>query len=120
MLERGIVKWFNDEKGFGFISRSEGRDLFVHHRSIEMEGRRKLEEGDAVVFEVAQGNKGPQAIHVRKAVAGEMPPTRLPLPKGGFFKLKRVGNDLEIQPISGESLMVEPTLLIPGMELVVG
>ena len=62
---RGTVKWFSDEKGFGFISRDEGDDVFVHHSSIAGEGFRSLKEGQAVEFEVTQGQKGPQASNVR-------------------------------------------------------
>jgi CspA family cold shock protein len=60
------VKWFNDNKGFGFITREDGDDVFVHHTSIEGEGFKSLAEGDTVQFEVTQGPKGPQASNVRK------------------------------------------------------
>jgi CspA family cold shock protein len=63
--ENGTVKWFSDSKGFGFISREVGEDVFVHHSSIEAEGHRTLSEGQAVEFEVEQGAKGPRAINVR-------------------------------------------------------
>lgn len=66
-MERGKVKWFNDAKGYGFIARDNGeRDTFVHHRSIEGNGFKSLEEGQEVEFEVEMGPKGPQAINVRK------------------------------------------------------
>jgi len=67
MIERqnGTVKWFNDSKGFGFISRPNGEDLFVHHSSIEADGHRSLSEGQAVEFSVEQGTKGPRAVNVR-------------------------------------------------------
>ena len=61
----GTVKWFNAEKGFGFISQSEGPDVFVHHSAIQMNGYRSLEEGQAVEFEVQEGQKGLQAANVR-------------------------------------------------------
>jgi len=61
------VKWFNDSKGFGFISQESGPDVFVHHSAIEMEGFRSLNEGDAVEFEVTEGPKGLQARNVRRA-----------------------------------------------------
>jgi CspA family cold shock protein len=64
-LEQGNVKWFNDAKGFGFITRENGPDLFVHHTEIKTEGFRSLTEGQRVEFEVAQGPKGPQAKNVR-------------------------------------------------------
>ena len=67
MSERieGVVKWFNAEKGFGFIKRDEGEsDVFVHHTAIKMEGYRKLDEGDVVEFEIVEGRKGPQAAEV--------------------------------------------------------
>jgi len=62
----GTVKWFNSEKGFGFISQSDGQpDVFVHHSAIDMQGYRNLEEGQAVEFEVQTGPKGLQAANVR-------------------------------------------------------
>ncbi len=60
----GSVKWFNDDKGFGFIEREGGPDVFVHFRSITGEGRKTLHEGQRVTFEVTQGQKGPQAENV--------------------------------------------------------
>jgi CspA family cold shock protein len=66
-VETGIVKWFNDAKGFGFITREGGPDVFVHQKSIVSEGFRSLAEGDRVQFEVVQGPKGAQAANVRKA-----------------------------------------------------
>jgi len=66
-METGTVKWFNSSKGFGFISREEGEDVFVHYRSIEGEGFRTLEEGEKVQFEVTEGPKGLQATNVTKA-----------------------------------------------------
>ncbi len=65
-METGVVKWFNGSKGFGFISREEGEDVFVHYRSIEGEGFRSLEEGEKVQFEVTEGPKGLQATNVTK------------------------------------------------------
>ncbi len=64
MTEQGTVKWFNNEKGFGFISRETGPDVFVHHTAILAEGYRSLNEGDRVSFEVVQGQKGLQARNV--------------------------------------------------------
>ncbi|QEK12517.1 cold-shock protein [Crassaminicella thermophila] len=66
-MEKGTVKWFNSEKGYGFISRENGDDVFVHFSAINMEGYKTLEEGQAVEFEVVQGEKGPQATNVTKA-----------------------------------------------------
>jgi len=63
-LVSGMVKWFNDEKGFGFIEREGGPDVFVHFRAINGNGRRTLQEGQKVTFEVTQGQKGPQAENV--------------------------------------------------------
>ncbi len=60
----GTVKWFNDEKGYGFIAREGDRDVFVHYRAIEMEGRKTLKEGQQVKFMIGEGQKGPQAEHV--------------------------------------------------------
>ena len=67
-METGVVKWFNDAKGFGFITREGGRpDVFVHHSAIQSEGFRSLAEGDRVQFDVVRGPKGDQAANVRKA-----------------------------------------------------
>ncbi len=65
VLAEGTVKWFSNEKGYGFISREGGDDVFVHHSKIEMEGYRSLTEGQRVEFEVEQGPKGLQATNVR-------------------------------------------------------
>lgn len=66
-MATGIVKWFNDEKGFGFIQQEQGPDVFVHHTAIQSEGFRSLQEGQQVEFNVAQGPKGPQAENVTVA-----------------------------------------------------
>jgi CspA family cold shock protein len=65
MATAGTVKWFNGEKGYGFIAPEDGPDLFVHFSAIETEGYKTLDEGQAVEFEVAQGPRGPQAAAVR-------------------------------------------------------
>jgi cold shock protein len=62
----GTVKWFNDAKGYGFIAREGGPDVFVHFSAIQMGGFRSLAEGDKVEFEIVQGQKGPQAADVTK------------------------------------------------------
>ena len=62
----GKVKWFNAEKGFGFITSEEGKDIFVHFSALNMDGFKSLEEGQAVEFEVTEGAKGPQATNVVK------------------------------------------------------
>ena len=61
---KGTVKWFNNAKGFGFLGRPDGTDVFVHHTSIQAEGFRTLKEGDEVEFDIIQGNQGPQADQV--------------------------------------------------------
>ncbi len=65
-MPRGNVKWFNDQKGFGFISREGAEDVFVHHTGISGEGFRSLQEGDEVEFEITQGPKGEQAVNVTR------------------------------------------------------
>ena len=66
MPEEGTVKWYNDDKGYGFIVRERGTDVFVHHASIIAEGFKSLSEGDRVSFDVVEGPKGPQAKNVTK------------------------------------------------------
>ena len=67
-MEQGTVKWFNADKGFGFIERENGDDVFVHFSAIQSEGFKSLEEeGQAVTFSVEEGNRGPQATNVNKA-----------------------------------------------------
>ncbi len=63
---KGKVKWFNDSKGYGFISPDEGSDVFVHHSAIKMEGFKTLREGDAVEFDIVQSEKGSKAANVVK------------------------------------------------------
>ncbi|WP_408006485.1 cold-shock protein [Pseudalkalibacillus sp. A8] len=65
-MNTGTVKWFNAEKGFGFIEISEGNDVFVHFSAIEGDGFKTLEEGQNVSFEIVDGNRGPQASNVQK------------------------------------------------------
>ena len=66
-MAEGTVKWFNDSKGFGFIQREDGPDVFVHHSAIVGTGFKSLQEGERVEFEITQGPKGPQAENVRPA-----------------------------------------------------
>jgi cold shock protein len=66
-MASGKVKWFNDAKGYGFIAREDGPDVFVHHTAIQSEGFRSLSEGQTVEFDITEGPKGLQAANVRKA-----------------------------------------------------
>ena len=68
-MQRGIVKWFNGEKGYGFIECEDGEDVFVHFTGIQSEGFRTLEEGESVTFDIVEGNRGPQAANVNKVSA---------------------------------------------------
>ncbi|MFF2874976.1 cold-shock protein [Gottfriedia sp. NPDC057991] len=66
-MEHGKVKWFNADKGFGFIERENGDDVFVHFSAIQTDGFKSLDEGQAVTFNVEPGQRGPQATNVKKA-----------------------------------------------------
>lgn len=66
---QGIVKWFNDSKGYGFLDTGDGRDIFAHYAAIETDGFKTLVEGQTVEFDLIEGPKGPQAAKIRKAVA---------------------------------------------------
>jgi cold shock protein len=66
IMHQGIVKWFNNEKGYGFIECEDGEDVFVHFTGIQSDGFRSLEEGETVQFEIVEGNRGPQASNVTK------------------------------------------------------
>ena len=63
-MANGIVKWFNDQKGYGFIEQEDGPDVFVHHSGINAAGFKSLNEGDSVTFDVEEGQKGPSAVNV--------------------------------------------------------
>jgi len=63
-MANGIVKWFDDRKGYGFIEQEDGTDVFVHHSGINATGFKSLNEGDSVTFDVEQGKKGPSAVNV--------------------------------------------------------
>lgn len=65
-MAKGIVKWFNDRKGYGFISQEEGNDVFVHFSSIESTGYKTLSEGDQVEFDIEESDRGPEAKNVKK------------------------------------------------------
>ena len=74
-MANGIVKWFNNSKGYGFIAPEEGEDLFVHYSSIDMDGYRTLKGGQQVAFEVAKGEKGAHAIKVSPVGGGDTSPS---------------------------------------------
>ena len=65
-MNKGTVKWFNNQKGYGFICDEEGKDIFVHYSGLNMEGFKTLSEGENVEFDVIEGDKGPQAVNVNR------------------------------------------------------
>ena len=65
-MNKGTVKWFNNQNGYGFISDESGKDVFVHYTGLNMDGFKTLDEGQAVEFEVTEGEKGPQAVNVTR------------------------------------------------------
>ncbi len=65
-MSKGTVKWFNSQKGYGFISDESGKDVFVHYTGLNMEGFKSVDDGQAVEFDVIEGEKGPQAVNVTK------------------------------------------------------
>ena len=65
-MANGIVKWFNDKKGYGFINEDQGRDIFVHFSAIDMQGFKTLSEGDVVMFDIEESDRGPEAKNVKK------------------------------------------------------
>ena len=102
MIERGLVKWYNAAKGYGFLQRSNGEDVFVHFSEIQMDGYRTLEEGDEVQFEVKQGPKGLQAVNVNhgdRKVEEEPPQPRL-TPESEFLALASVGGRLRLVSVT--------------------
>ena len=66
-MANGIVKWFNERKGYGFIEQEDGPDVFVHHTGINAAGFKSLQEGDKVTFDIEEGDKGPSAVNVTAA-----------------------------------------------------
>ena len=66
-MATGKVKWFNEQKGFGFIEQEGGKDVFVHYEAIQMDGFKTLKEGETVTFDIVEGAKGPQAANVKSA-----------------------------------------------------
>ena len=63
-MNKGTVKWFNNQKGYGFITGEDGNDVFVHYSGLNMEGFKSLEEGASVEYDITEGSKGPQAVNV--------------------------------------------------------
>ncbi len=71
-MANGIVKWFNERKGYGFIEQDEGPDVFVHHSGINATGFKSLNEGDRVSFDIEEGQKGPRAVNVTVSLTGKV------------------------------------------------
>ena len=66
-MVKGTVKWFNEKKGYGFLSKEDGGDVFVHYTAVQKEGFKTLKEGQAVEFEIEDGSRGPQAVNVKES-----------------------------------------------------
>ena len=94
-MEQGTVKWFNDAKGFGFISRQNGEDVFVHFSAIQSNGFRSLQEGQAVSFDVKRGAKGWQAENVQILVT-ETPSEGGGMPPSAFYQRSRSAESLVV------------------------
>src|SRR3954465_12466151 len=100
-MAQGTVKWFNAEKGFGFIAQEDGGDdVFVHYSAIQSQGYKSLDENQKVEFDVTQGPKGPQAENVRPLGGGSSPSHGAP-PPGGRGLVPRRGRGPEARPPSG-------------------
>ena len=91
-LQRGVVKWFNDAKGFGFIEHETGRDVFVHYSVIEADGFKTLKDGEIVEYELKEGDKG---LHAARVVRTNPPPSSKKSPKK--LGLGRVAGDTELE-----------------------
>ena len=105
-MASGTVKWFNAEKGFGFISQPDGgADVFVHHTAIQMNGFRSLEEGQAVEFELQEGPKGLQAVDVRLAQPRR---PRTSVPPGAAGPVRRSCRLAAVQPVAGTGRSPRP------------
>lgn len=101
--KRGIVKWFNDAKGFGFIEHETGRDVFVHYSVIETDGFKTLKDGEVVDYELKEGEKG---LHAARVVRTNPPPATKKGPKKGFGS-KDGAESEALQPILDSSLVDE-------------
>ena len=106
---KGTVKWFNNAKGYGFIGRADGPDVFVHYSAISSEGYKSLQEGDPVEFEITEGQKGPQAANVTKASLNRFQSRKV-------GRLVRTGSSVT-QAADSKSVLCSPASSLPSSRL---
>ena len=106
-MQRGIVKWFNDAKGFGFIEHETGRDVFVHYSVIEADGFKTLKDGEAVDYELKEGDKG---LHAARVIRTNPPPAGKKGPKRGFGSKAEGEDGVDLEAAIDEDIELDESL----------